>query len=348
MHLPDLRLCTLRAFLAALVAVGSGFAGRAQDETPENARAVGVTQRAFEDQARRKWADTGPRAVRVTVWYPAEGDGEREFVDADGQQATLLREGDVAASGAPHPLVLVSHGSGGNAAQMAWLGLVLARHGYVAAAVDHNGTDAEELHHTRPTLTDFFGWERARDLTVALDGILADPRLAERIDAACVFAAGFSLGGTTALWTAGARIDLEALRRNSPPPPPFLADAIAQRIEFSRTIPVGREAVARAGLSHRDARIRAVFALAPPMGAGFTVEGLRDVRLPVCIVVGDRDVVAPAETNAKHFAAHIAGARLTIVSGERGHYLQPISPEKRRAEMSEVAEMARRFFDEQR
>lgn len=331
----------------ALVAFGSGPSSRANDDTADNRGVLGVVSRAFEDTSRRNWADTGPRPVRVTVWYPSERGGVREFVDDDGQRIAARRDGDIATSGSPRPLVLLSHGSGGSAAQMAWLGSFLARHGYLAAAVDHNGSAVEELDRQRPTLTDFFGWERARDLSVALDGLLADSHFAGSIDASRIFAAGFSLGGTTALWTAGARIDLEALRLNSPPPPPFLAEAITERIEFSKTNRPGRDAVARAGRSHRDPRIRAVFALAPPMGAGFTAEGLRDVRVPVCIVVGDADVVAPAETNAKHFAAHIPGARLVVVPGECGHYLQPIEPEKRRAELREAAEIARRFFDEQ-
>jgi predicted dienelactone hydrolase len=334
----------VRAVLLTVATFASVLCCRA-DESTTNPSPVGVAARTFEDPDRLNWAGTAARTVRVTLWYPSEQDGTREFFDDDGERALLLRDAGVAAGG-PHPLILVSHGSGGNAAQMFWLGHFLAEQGYIVVAVDHNGTDEEELKNKRPTLTDFFGWERASDLSVVLTGLLDDPAFAGKIDAARIGAAGFSLGGTTALWTAGARIDLDALRLNSPPPPPFLAEAIERRIEFSKTNPVGRESVARAGRSYRDARICAVFALAPPMGAGFTEEGLRNVDVPVCIVVGDADVVAPAESNAKHFARHIPGARLIVVPGERGHYLEPIAAEKRRAELREVAEMARRFFGE--
>ncbi|HEX2860635.1 MAG TPA: hypothetical protein VHN79_03305 [Lacunisphaera sp.] len=306
---------------------------------------VGVTQRAFSDPDRTNWAGDGPRMVRVTLWYPGDTGGFEEVAEADGLRLILHRESEIARFRERHPLVMLSHGSGGNAAQVGWLGAHLAEHGFIVAALEHNGTDEEELHRRRPTLTDFFGWERARDVSVALDGLLADPRVGPRIDAARIGAAGFSLGGTTALWTAGARLELERLRTRSPPPPPGIAEAIASLIAFAGTDPVARRSVARSDLSHKDARIRAVFALAPPMGAGFTAAGLRTVDVPVLIVVGDADLVAPPETNARHFAAHIPTARLEVVSGERGHYLKPIATAQRQAELHEVARMARAFFE---
>jgi pimeloyl-ACP methyl ester carboxylesterase len=70
------------------------------------------------------------------------------------------------------------------------------------------------------------------------------------------------------------------------------------------------------------------------------------VDVPICIVVGDADKVAPAATSAKRYAKHIPNAQLVILSGERGHYLAPISPEQRRRELREVAEIALRFFRE--
>ncbi|HWL14134.1 MAG TPA: hypothetical protein VNR00_00935 [Opitutus sp.] len=334
------RMLSVGLFAAAVLI------GRAHSAVPPPAVAVGVMNREFADPARRNWADTASRPVRVTLWYPAGEGGTPENCDDEGEPVTLRREAAIA-SDEPRPLILVSHGSGGNAAQMLWLGRFLAQQGFLVAAVNHNGTAEEELDCERPTLTDFFGWERARDVSVALDGLLADSALAARIDRERIGAAGFSLGGTTALWLAGARLDLELLRQNSPPPPPPMAAAIQQRIEFSKTNPVGRDAVARAALSYRDERVRAVFALAPPMGGGFAPAGLRDIAVPVLLVVGEGDLIAPAESNAKHFAEHISTAWLTILPGERGHYLKPLPAEQRRAELREVAELAGRFFEQE-
>src|SRR5690606_6749372 len=222
-----------------------------------------------------------------------------------------------------------------------------AGQGFMVAAVDHNGTPEEEGHFQRPTLTDFLAWERARDLSVALTELLTDPVLGPRIDSARIGAAGFSLGGTTALWTAGARLDLDALHRNGPPPPPEIAAAIDQLIAYSETDPVARASVARANHSYRDTRIRAVFAIAPPMGAGFTAEGLRDVTVPVAIVAGDADLIAPPATNARHFARHIPQAQLSVLPGEAGHFTDATPPARRPAELRTMAAMAGRFFAEQ-
>ena len=317
-------------------------AERGVDDAPVHP--VGVMQREFADTGRTNWAGDGPRPVRITLWYPADPDGIPETVESEGERLALRREAGIAQFRQQHPLVMVSHGSGGDAAQMRWLGAFLAQRGYLVAGLQHNGTEAEELHRSRPTLTDFFGWERARDVSIALDGLLADAQLGPRIDAARIGAAGFSLGGTTVLWSAGARLSLDALRRNSPPPPPAIAEAIASLITFAETDPVARRSVARSDLSYKDVRIRAVFALAPPMGVGFGEAGLRAVEVPVLIVVGEADLVAPPESNARHFAAYIPGARLEVVPGERGHYLRPVAPAQRQAELREVATMAQAFF----
>lgn len=322
-------------------------AGAWADDTvsPESLHPVGTVRREFADPDRTNWAGDGPRPVRVTLWYPGDGEGTEVLAGPDEPALILHREGGVAGFRERHPLVMLSHGSGGDASQVQWLGGFLAQHGYIVAALEHNGTASEELHRQRPTLTDFFGWERARDVSVALDRLLADPLFAKRIDGTRIGAAGFSLGGTTALWTAGARLDLDALRKNSPPPPPAIAEAIAERIAFAGSDARGRQSVARANDSYRDARIRAVFALAPPMGAGFTSAGLQAVDIPVSIVVGEADLVAPPDDNARHFAAHIPTARLKRVPGERGHYLRPIAAAQRQAELREVARMALDFFE---
>ncbi len=284
--------------------------------------------------------------MRVTVWYPGVANHARELMECHGEPVAVWRDAELEHGGEPRPLILISHGSGGRAADMIWLGCFLAERGYIAAAVDHNGTEAEELNRARPTLTDFFGWERAGDLSLALTRLLDDSQFSAAVAPHRVAATGFSLGGTTALWLAGARLDLDALRQHSPPPPAALAEAIAERVGFGETNPRGQEAVKRAHRSYRDDRIQAVFALAPPMGAGFPAEGLRSVAVPVCIVVGEEDLIAPPEPNARHFAKHIPGARLVEVAGERGHYIKPIPLEQRRKEMRQVAELAFEFFEQ--
>lgn len=306
--------------------------------------AIGVAKREFADPERSNWPQTGPRPLRTILWYPAGAGGTPETQEVYGRDKALLRDAPLA-GGASRPLLLLSHGAGSRADHMAWLGHVLAGHGFIVAAVEHNGSPEEELH-SRPTPSDHFAWERARDLSTVLDALLQDPALGPAIDRERIGAAGFSLGGTTVLWLAGARLDLAHLRRNAPPMPAERKDAIENLIRLPQSNGAARSAQQRAERSHRDPRVRSVFALAPAMGFGFTTEGLREVEVPVRIVVGDADPVTPAAPNARHFAEGIAGARYLEVPGERGHYTGATPAEVRAPELEEIADMAAAFFDE--
>ncbi|MGA8620449.1 MAG: hypothetical protein WB660_18235 [Candidatus Sulfotelmatobacter sp.] len=94
------------------------------------------------------------------------GDPAHPFASAE----KAARDAKVAISPAKFPLILLSHGTGGSALMMAWLGTALAAHGYIAAAVNHPGNNALEPY----TIQGFtLGWERAVDLSKVLDGMLA-------------------------------------------------------------------------------------------------------------------------------------------------------------------------------
>ncbi|MEM0929377.1 MAG: prolyl oligopeptidase family serine peptidase [Pseudomonadota bacterium] len=93
---------------------------------------------------------------------------------------------------------------------MMWLGRALAEEGYIAVAVDHHGnTAAEESFDPRGFRT---WWERSRDLTFALDALLANDTFGRLIDQDRLGAAGFSLGGYTVTALAGGQTDRELFR----------------------------------------------------------------------------------------------------------------------------------------
>ena len=129
---------------------------------------VGVTNRAFlKNDASYDWRGAQTHALLTTIWYPAAttaretqqwvGDPAHPIASA----AKAARDAKLTPSPAKFPLILLSHGTGGSALMMAWLGTVLAAHGYIAAAVNHPGNNALEPY----TLQGFsLGWERAVDL----------------------------------------------------------------------------------------------------------------------------------------------------------------------------------------
>jgi len=191
--------------------------------------------------------------------------------------------------------------------------------------VDHHGNTSTEQHAAAGFV---LWWERASDLSAVIDHILADSTFGPGIDAHAIGVGGFALGGYTALELAGARTNVAAWRAfcrsgaRDPhdgfcePQPEFPdLDAAFDKV---RDDPVVKASLARESTSFRDARIRAVYTIAP-LGRMLTDESLSAIRIPVRVVVGSDDHTAPAATNARYLAARIPGARLRVLP-RVGHY----------------------------
>lgn len=318
--------------LLVVALVGHFSAGRvaAQEKAPFR---VGMVTRSYEDEARKNWQATGPRPLRTAVWYPAAATSAREetiFGGAPETQVfaplTFSPSAALSQSSQKYPLVLISHGTGGSAVMMMWLGSYLAERGYIVAAVNHHGNTAVEK---EPTAQGFsLIWERPRDLTVVLDKLLADPLFGKRIDRNRIGAAGFSLGGYTVMSIAGGVFSLKEFddfcdspqRDFTCEPQPEFPQAQVLLNELAKTNKVVQTSLLHAGDSYVDKRIKCVFAIAPALGSGLTKASLRAVKIPVRIVVGRADGVTPLATNAQVFADSIKGAELTVLPGEVGHY----------------------------
>src|SRR5262249_117572 len=224
------------------------------------------------------------------------------------------------------PLIMLSHGTGGTAAIVAWLGTALASAGYIVAAVNHPGNNGLEQY-TPQGFT--LWWERARDISVVIDQMLVDSTFGGRIDARRIGAAGFSLGGYTMIELAGgvtdrpAYIDFcksERADNICKAPPEFQGNLFDMSGDLARTDSEYRDSLSHSSDSYRDPRIRAVFAMAPALGPAFRPESLSKISIPVEIVAGASDSNVPIESSARYFAAHIPGAKLTIFPGGVGHY----------------------------
>lgn len=314
------------AAISGLLAwLGLSCVAHAQASGPAPGK-IGMTFRSFVPKGPYDWRGARTRALSVVVWYPAAADVRQRPVVIPGLDIFELGR---AASDAPlahgparMPLLVISHGTGGSGLSMAWLGEALAAHGYIVAAVNHPGNNASEPY----TVQGFaLWWERARDLSETIDGMLADRRLGDRIDPERIGAAGFSLGGYTMIAIAGGVIDVDAFVRfcdatNSPgnctSPPEF--PSLVQ--DFHKLMREHPEVIAASRESYRDPRVRAVFAIAPPLGPAFPSSSLQRISIPVQIVAGASDPIVPIASNAKYFAASIPGAKLRIFPGNVGHY----------------------------
>ncbi|MGH9744284.1 MAG: alpha/beta hydrolase family protein [Candidatus Acidiferrum sp.] len=291
---------------------------------------VGVAHRQFIPPEPYDWRGAKTHALITDIWYPADPSAveKEQWVGSPSEPFALAGK---AAPGAPLiaaparlPLILLSHGTGGSSLMMAWLGTALASHGYIAAAVNHPGNNALEPY----TPQGFSIWlERAGDLTAVLNAMLADATFGPRIDPNRVGAAGFSLGGFTMIEIAGGTGDFSRAEAFCKSPradavcadPPEFPGLSAQINALAKTDTAFQAALREGSESHRDPRIRAVFAIAPALGPAFSPDSLAKISMPVQIVAGSADPIVPLDTSAKFFAAHIPGAQLTIIQ-DVGHY----------------------------
>jgi predicted dienelactone hydrolase len=319
------------AILFALCTAGCGvLAAIAPSPDPPSVRAeqpdpardpVGVTTREFEDIARS-------RHLATTIWYPAAPGTSEEAIWWDGIfPGRGAWEAPMRAAPARLPFVLLSHGSGGDGANLAWLAEALATAGYVVAAVDHPGDRFGDS----SAAGRFAVWRRPADLSVVLAGLVADPALGPRIDARRVGAGGHSAGGFTALALAGVRFRPEAMIAYCRGPQAGPDCKLVGEVDLDAF-----PDLADARRSHRDRRVRAVLALVPVFGPGVTAPSLRAVTAPVTIVGLERDELVPFALNAARYARGIPRARLERVA-EAGHFVfMPVCSEAGRLLVAEV------------
>jgi len=294
---------------------------------------VGLARGLIEDKTRNNWAGNGPRPVDWVAWYPVDdtAQGEKLSVNSSATNAAFvifggLLNANINTSRKTWPIVLMSHGTGGAAFGMDWLGARLAASGFIAISVNHHGNTAMEPYQPEGFLC---WWERAEDLKLALDRLAIEGVLAGAIDFSRIFAAGFSLGAYTVLALAGAITDVELFQHwlektprkepNGPKEFPDLSEHIpklmASSAEFNKSLE-------RQHQNYCDRRIKAVLALAPPPPIrAFTPQSLKAIDIPVHIVVGQADKEAPPDTCASWLKTQLANSHLTMLGKDIGHYV---------------------------
>ncbi|MFZ6745937.1 alpha/beta hydrolase family protein [Undibacterium sp. JH2W] len=308
-------LVSLSLFALANCAASAEFAGASSRPHP-----VGMQTLQYEDSSRLDWTASKPRPLATTIWYPAQaGVIEKDWDVAIFKAGSNAMGAGLSLTPQKLPLILLSHGTGGSAASMAWLAESLAAHGYVVAAVNHHGNTGYE---DKTRLEGFVvWWDRPQDLSVVIDKLLADPVFGSRIDAQRIAVAGFSIGGYTALASVGGRISYaqweEFCGKNAsnpncklPPEAKFSPAELQTLLKENQRI---KDAIAVSGASYSDARIRAAYSIAPVMGRVVTKDSMTSIKVPVRIVVGADDDQAIPEFNAQVYAANIANSTMQIL-----------------------------------
>jgi predicted dienelactone hydrolase len=244
---------------------------------------VGFERREFVDEARSNWQNTGHRPLSTVIWYPASA-GAPLTVPQVGDpawrpyfvQTEFAVEAPLSAQAPRYPLVLLSHGSTSVNVSLAWLGSYLAKHGYIAAAVNHHGNTGAEGQSALAGLHGAVGAGRGSER--AAGQMLADRiRLAYRPEPSV--RSRPLAGVATVIMLAGGQFSGDEMGSSATRQLPRCAGcgsresidkAIAELDKLRASDPAVQASLARAARSYRDERIRAVVAMAPAVGPGFT------------------------------------------------------------------------------
>lgn len=199
--------------------------------------------------------------TEVGIWYPTRGLERSQTIGI----YTLSYVVGAQPIAGPLPLVVISHGSGGQNLGHHHTAHALASAGFVVAALTHPGDNYRD----QSRATDLAA--RTAAVPVLIDFMLSDWRSDHPIDAGRIGAFGFSAGAFTVLAAAGATPDLSRVAQHCAQFPQA----------FECRLPGSGTPSSMPWTPVRDRRIRAIVAAAPALGYSFTRAGARAVRVPV-------------------------------------------------------------------
>jgi predicted dienelactone hydrolase len=265
----------------------------------------------------RTFTIAGEVPATVALFYPT---AVADRVVPMGPWQPVVAPGAPASEAPLKGLILISHGTGGTELNHHNLGTRLARDGYLVAAVRHAGDNWQDR--SLVSSGRYFS-ERPRQHSRVLDALLASPEWGPRIPADRIGAVGHSAGGYSVLALAGAQAEPARAAQDDPG---FCALAkgpsggpAGSPAAASQPAPAVAAAAPNAELvSVADRRIRAVFVLAP-MAVVLTPESLAAIRMPVRVLVAEKDAVLNTRYHGAFVVAHLPGARASTVAGA-GHF----------------------------
>ncbi len=265
---------------------------------------------AFE--ARTRWItitqpDSG-KSERVLMTYPAKTDGEVYRLGANALWQGVPARREATPAKGKWPLVLLSHGSGGNAAGLGWVSTFLAKNGFVVASPNHAGCTSTDMAISNCIKI----WNRPEDLSELLDVLLADDHWSKQIDEKRIAAMGFSLGGNSVLLMAGARMSLEAYQAYCQTMLSPQSDCTWLRRGGVDLATVDKS---RFDKESRDPRISAFVAIDPGFAPGYRTDSLRTIIIPGLLLNLGVGSDVPVTLKADSLAAAIPQAEFASIAG---------------------------------
>ncbi len=300
----------MRIISLLLIAITLCFSSCNEDK-PEGPTEYNIGQRSFKylDEERN-------RPLEVEIWYPTNDSLVVKPPNEKQVFKPINSITDATFVNSKFPLLIVSHGTGGNRFSLTWMIEELVKNGYVVVSLGHYGNT------TFNKLPREFvkWWERAIDVQFVLDKVLEDETFNAIIDAEKIGGIGYSLGGYTNIALAGGLVD-RTFREGITPelPPEFPQTDEVIDFETDSLIVASYEKYKD---KVKDDRMSAFFVMAPAVGFGFhSKEQTRDIEAPVLIIAGKGDTNTPIEHNAVKYHELIPTSELHLLGEKVGHYV---------------------------
>jgi predicted dienelactone hydrolase len=237
------------------------------------------------------------------------------------------------------PVVVISHGLGGDRTSFAYLAENLVSYGFAVVVPQHPGSDSVHMQafltgKRQQVFPDRELIDRPLDITFVLNQLeqrsTSDPWLQGKINVQDVGVIGQSFGGYTALVVAGAHINIAQLRKDCKPESDLFDISLLLQC---RALALGKDSPDYAQIQQTisnldlgDRRVKAVFALNPVTGSILGQTGLSRIKIPVAIGAGAADLVAPVfseqiqaftwlTTPEKYLGVDDKGTHTDLISG---------------------------------
>lgn len=228
------------------------------------------------------------------------------------------------------PIVVISHGVGGDRSSFAYLAEHLASYGFVVIVPEHQGSNAK-------TVQDFFqglkeplpqeALDRPWDVTFILNVLeyfsQISPAWEARLDLNRVGVVGQSFGGYTALALGGATLNFDELGKECAKPEPDNAS-----LNISFLLQCTTYLLPRQSYLLRDPRIKATIAINPFTSHIFGKTGLEQVQVPTLLIASGDDLIVPAGPEQFYPFTWLQGQPYYLALFAKGTHFSTLSEEE--------------------
>lgn len=257
-------------------------------------------------------SESSNRNIVAELYYPTSIKLENKLIDHGVWLRQNYYNGPISIdTKKSYPLIIFSHGFQGDRFGNSWIAEKMVAEGYIVVMIEHTLNTSHE-HSDLFCYTSM--WQRPTDVSELLTHLLKHDVWGKVIDQNRIAAAGFSLGGSTALWLGGICADKDLFKKT-------LDMKYSRWVDWPHNEKQKALSVnwAKAELSYRDNRIKAVVAIAPDLGEAFSESGLKKMDTPALIIAGDKDRVTPKESNSSYYAKNIKNVETLTFEGAE-HY----------------------------